>query len=344
MPSYERLVRSILGEQVYEALHKSIVKLGTQSVVDITELHDALKIAPKSVVAFLTKNLVNMKKDDAKELDLPWDSNSKMLINKMGDDVYKGHIVQEGKIVHEFDLCSIPQLAAHLLSFFELYDEVPSIQEDLNGELSDTTQHDIAQIKSQLQALESKINALIMLSATVPPAVVKKNQQDKKSKALKSLKRTELIKTGIARTMPKPSRPGVHSGSQKGITHGGKHGPKTPYSDFSVKDGQSQVSLDPNLKTGDKLSRQYGLPSQPKQPKQPKMSLTLKSDDISSTCLDCGEPDFVKGKFQKCACFKVMSTPDVKKSDRGVVTFFFKDDWDSDNQIALWHSLKKVRR
>lgn len=343
MHSHERLVRSILGDQVYEALNKSIVKLGTKSVVDITELHDALKIAPKSVVAFLMKNLASMKKDEAKEFDLPWDSSAKMLVNKMGDDVYKGHIAQEGKIVHEFDLCSIPQLAAHLLSFFELYDEVPSAQEEPKEEPKKDHQ-DIANIKSQLQALESKINALIMLSATVPQAAVKKSQQEKISKAIKSLKRTELKKAGIANTMPKPPRPGVHSGSQQGITQGGKHGPKTAHSDFDAKGGQSQVSLSPNLKTGDKLAREHGLPQQPKQPKQSKMSLTLKSEDINSKCLDCGEPDFVGGKFQKCACFKVMSTPEVKKSESGTITFFFKEDWDSDNQIALWHSLKKVRK
>ena len=335
MYSNEKLIRSILGDQVYEALNKSIVKLGTKSVVDITELHDALKIAPKSVVAWLMKNLASMKKDGAEEFKLPWDENASMLVNKMDGDVYKGHISKEGKIVHEFDLCSIPQLAAHLLSFFELYDESPA-GEHQEISAAPEANADIDKIKSQLQALESKLNALIMLAAGPAPEPVKKSQKDKLTRAIAALK-----KAGLAPGVPKPPRPGVHAGSQQGITQGGEHGPKTAESDFQTKP-KSQTDINPHLVGGNKLSQKNGLPQQPKPPKQAKMALTLKSENLDSRCADCGEPDFIKGNYSKCICFKAMSTPEVKKSERSI-TLLFKSDWDEDNQIALWHSLKKVR-
>jgi hypothetical protein len=342
---HEKLVRSIIGDEVYEALNKSIVKLNTKSVVDITELHDALKIAPKSVVAFLMQNLSEMKKDDAKEISLPWDKNASMLINKMDSDVFKGHISKDGKIIHEFDLCSIPQLAAHMLSLFELYDESPAAQPEIVTEPEKESQ-DINNIKSQLQALESKINALIVMAAgqNSPSQPVKKSQKDSLVKALKNLQKTDLKKAGMANTMPKPPRPGVHSGSQKGIAQSGFHGPKTANSDFSAKGGQSQTSLSPHLKSGDKLAAQNGLPQQPKQPKQIKSSFTMKSEHADSKCLDCGQPDFVAGKFQKCACFKVLSDPTIKKNENGSLTFTLADDWDDDNAIALWNSLRKNRK
>jgi len=336
MYSNEKLVRSILGDRVYEALNKSIVKLNTKSVVDISELHAALKIAPKSVVAFLMKETEDMKKDGAKEIKLPWDGNATMLLNKLDTDTYKGHISKDGRIVHEFDLCSIPQLAAHILSFFELYDEVPEQGEP--KEESKQEHEDIEKIKHQLQTLESKLNALIMLAAGPSQEPVQKSQKDKLTKAITALK-----KAGLAPTMPKPPKPGVHSGSQQGITQAGFHSPKTTESDSSVGRQKTKEKMNPHLKTGDKLATQSGLPQPAKQPKQPKMSMALKSESMSSKCLDCGEPDFINGKFARCACFKAMSMPDIKKSENGL-TFYFGSDWDSDNKIALWHSLRKVRR
>lgn len=343
---HEKLVRSIIGDEVYEALSKSIVKLNTKSVVDITELHDALKIAPKSVVAFLMQNLSEMKKDDAKEISLPWDKNASMLINKMDSDVFKGHISKDGKIIHEFDLCSIPQLAAHMLSLFELYDESPATQSEVKQEEPDKDSQDIDNIKSQLQALESKINALIVMAAGQNSSgqPVKKSQKDNLVKALKNLQKTDLKKAGLANKMPSPPRPGVHSGSQKGISQSGFHGPKTASSDLNSKGGQSQTSLSPHLKTGDKLAAQNGLPQQPKQAKQTKSSFTMKSENADSKCIDCGETDFAGGKFQKCACFKVLSDPSIKKNENGTLTFTLAEDWDDDNAIALWNSLRKNRK
>lgn len=336
MQNSQKLIKSILGAEVYEALNKSIVKLNTKSVVDITELHDALQIAPKSVVAFLMNNITGMAKDEAKEIKLPWDENATMLINKRDADVFTGHISKEGKIIHEFDFCSIPQLSAHILSLFELYDEVPANEElmaDAPAEPKDSGELD--KIKLQLQGLESKLNALIMLAAG-NPLDVKKSQKDKISKAIGSLK-----KAGLAPTMPRPSKPGMHSGSQAGITKAGFHNPKTAETDLSVNRAQSKEKLNPDLVAGNKLSSKNGLPQQPKQPKQTKMSLKL-SEESQSKCLDCGESDFHNGKMIRCSCFKALSAPDTKKNENGSTTILFKNDWDESSRIALWQSLRKM--
>lgn len=340
-----KLVKSILGVEVYEALNKSIVKLNTKSMIDLTELHDSLAIAPKSIVAFLMQHTKDMEKDGSKEIKLPWAENSSMLLNKMDSDVYKGHITKDSKIIHEFDLVSIPQLSAHIMSLFEAYDESPmmlegSKKEESRKEESKKEHQDISNIKMQLIALENKINALIMLSAGKTIVPEEKSQKVELAKAISALKKQPLKKAGLASTMPKPTRPGVHSGSQQGISQSGFHGPKTAHSDLSTSGGQSAVKLNPNLKTGDKLAAKNNLPAQPK---QPKTSFTMKSENSNSKCLDCGEPDLVNGEFRKCSCFKVLSNPEIKKNENGSLTFKFDTDWDSDNAIALWNSLRKVR-
>lgn len=378
---YKKIVKSILGDEVYEALQKTIVKLKSSSVVDITEMHDALQVAPKSIIAFLMKHLADMKEGEAKEIDLPWRENAKMLVNKITSDNYKGNIVEQGKIVHEFENCSIPQLAAHLLSHFELYDESineeSSVEELLNDKSSNentpikdiaspiknesptqeqsrkeegskeeskkvkSDQSNIENIKKRLETLESKINALILLAAGTVKEPMVKSQKNKITKTIKALK-----KGGLANIMPRPPRPGKHSGSQKGITKAGMHGNKTPHSDFDPTGGQTQTRLDPNLRSGQTLASKFGLPQQPqqpKQPKQPKISLTLKSESSTIYCPDCGQPTIKNGQFKKCMCFNVMSDPKVQKSENKL-TLYFNNDWDFENRLMLWQTLKKITK
>ena len=257
---HERLIKSIIGADGLEALKKAIVKEGTSSVVDITELHDALNIAPKSVVAFLINHLQPMKKGESKEIRLPWDDNARMIVNKLDNDVYKGRIIKDSKVIDDFDLCSIPQLSAHILSAFELYDESQKdinelIQEDKKPEVS---KEEIDALKLQLQNLSAKLDALLVVSAARPfvmpqvqpaqpvevnvnPAQMeanvakksdfKKAEGDLKSKIINFFKSLKLKKAGV---MPRPPRPGEHAGSKQGITTAGQHGFKTPHSDVNV--------------------------------------------------------------------------------------------------------------
>lgn len=162
------LLKSVLGEH-YLPLMKSIVKQASASVVDISELHDSLKIIPKAIMTFVMQATKDMDSEHAKEVKIPWEENAIMLINKTTDDVYKGHFTQDGKVVHEFELCSIPQLCAHLLSFSEMYDQVPD--SEVAAEPEQPPQQD--DIREHLKALDGKINALMMMIASQP---IQKNE------------------------------------------------------------------------------------------------------------------------------------------------------------------------
>lgn len=372
------LLKSLLSPQFKEVLAKAIVKQASRSVVDITELHDALEIAPKSVVAFLMAHLPQMKVGESKEIKTPWDTETILLVNKTAKDVYKGHFTKKGKIEHEFELASIPQLAAHILSHFELYDEYlidkdqeeqsrRSIKEDIFSEQVDQQtppQQEPSQtdpsLEQKVALLEQKLNQIILLLAFNDQASLKidANQLLSKPVLTKSLNKKENLKQlinvlkqlkdhlqkssgGLAPKMPRPPRPGVHAGSQRGITRAGLHGEKTPHSDLQLKAGRTQTDLSPYLKTGDKLAREYNLPQQPKQPKTKKLTFMLKSETETYHCPTCQQPIFNKGVFNKCLCFAVMSDPIVDKQGN-VVTLTFKDDWDFDSKLALWHTKYKL--
>jgi|GEM_PF-6261892 len=336
MSKRELLVKSVLGEAVYETLSKAIMKQATSSVVDITELHDALKIVPKSVMAFILSMTKEMNKDETKEESLPWEDNAKITITKSDDDVYKGYFVKDGKKAHEFDLCSIPQLAAHMLSFSELYEDAMEDHEESSVEESSSVveetkeatkeQTKSADLTGKIKDLESKLDSLILLIAsnglkkTEPKDIIRK-----------------LKKAGLAPKMPSPPSPGAKVGGMQGITMSGLHGDKTSATDTKAK--AVTAVKNPSLKVPDAGKAALTQPKQPKmaaaksESKVPK-SLTFTKNELNSTCGDCG---MLAGS---CACFRVLSKPEIVKTSGDNVTLKFKSDWDTEAVTALFKSIK----
>lgn len=118
-----KIVKSILGEDIFDVLKKSaIYKPDTKSAIQPEEIRVALEIVPRSVLSFLFANLKYRDVGAVVELDLPWSPNAKLFINKQGADNYKGEVVKDGKRLAEFMHRSLPSIGLILLTTFELYD------------------------------------------------------------------------------------------------------------------------------------------------------------------------------------------------------------------------------
>lgn len=370
------ILKSIIGDELYESLNKALVKLNTKSVVDLEELHSAIKTAPKSVIAFLMRELKDMKKDETKQIKMPWDTNSEMTITKLDADVYKGMISKDSKVIHDFNLTAIPQLAAHIMSAFEIYDE--------ESEVEASKKEDHSDIKQQIKSLDDKINSLMALVASQVATNANKvvmdkqdfikeheklvdvlrspshkddleeakeqskelkeeikksdNLEDVKKALIKNIKAYSLRKAGLAPTMPKPPKPGTKVGGSQGITKEGLHGPKTAASDTN-KHPVTQLKNAPYLKVP-KPTAGAAKPAQATKP--PKMAMSEKTivvakSEMENKCIDCGQ--IVSG----CACFKALSKPEIKKSDNTTITLKFKGDWDAEAISALYKSIKRQR-
>lgn len=356
-----KLAKAVLGDSLYGALTKAIVKLPTRTVVDITEAHDALQIAPKSVMTFLMKETQDMEDGGAKEIKVPFGENVMMLLNKMTADQYTGHFVKDGKIIHQFQHASIPQLSSHILSVFELYDESPANESNSSSETSkEATKEGTleaspgdAKMAQAIEELRTKVDQLFMMVAQKPqqiivntapaekPGLEKSDATSEKNKKLKNI----LRKAGLAPTMPKPKKPGVNAGTQ-GISRAGLHGPKTAHSDLNTH--IQTATKNPYLKTTPIAGATSATPKQPKQKtdipktpgaaKQPAMgkTLTFNKSELSNQCQDCG-------KTGHCLCFKALSKPTIKKSEDGKVTLHFDVDWDVASLQAFCQSIKRIR-
>lgn len=366
--------KSILGPDLYEALNKAIVKMGTNSVVDITELHDALKIAPKSIIAFLMRELGDMKKDGAKEIKLPWDNNSLLLINKKDSDVYAGRISKDGKTVHEFSLCSIPQLAAHLLSFSEMYDQIPdevgAIEPNKDGHAED--------LKEKVKQLEEKINTLMMLVASQVSQTNKvvmdrqefidehknlievlkspshkddkeemkeqeKELEDyiKKNEASNDLKK-ELIKNIKAYSLRKAGlAPTMPKPPKPGTKVGGNQG--ITQAGFH---GPKTTASDTNTKPRTMLENPHmqapkpgsNASMMPKTPKTPKLAASEKTLIVAKSELknQCAD---CRESIVNCFCFRALSAPIIEKRQNDMVRLKLGPDWDSEAVEALYKNI-----
>lgn len=332
MSKHLRLAKAVLGEQLYESLHKAIVKLPTRTVVDITEAHDALEMAPKSVMTFLMQTAKEMEEKEAREVDVPFDENTKMLINKLTADQYSGHFVKDGKIIHEFQNTSIPQLSSHILSVFELYNESPNQQDDPKNNPEEPKERASEDsVQKQLDELKQKIDQLFMLAANNKPQIVvnaapqKDLEKTDKKTSNKSLKKI-LKKAGMMPKMPSPPRPGTKVGGSQGITRGGLHGPKTEASDRNTHPVTQRKN--PDLKVAK--------PTTPPSIKPVGKTLTFTKSELNNLCEDCGQSGH-------CICFRALSKPEIKKSEDGKVTLRFAEDWDVDSISAFYRSIKRIR-
>jgi hypothetical protein len=360
MEDSKKLVKSIVGNEGYETLEKAITKMNTRSIVDIEELHASLKIVPKSIMSFLMVYAKVMQPGHNKTVTLPWADNCTMLLNKRDQDVYSGHIIKNGRIEHEFDLVSIPQLAAHIMSYFEMYEtedeETPAKEES-----------------KESSNLEKKINTLLVLlassvignkimadkdegsSAEESSAEESSSEESSEESSSEEIEKSEkdsqkkntsafvkaLKKAVGGPKMPSPPQAGTKVGGMQGIAQTGFHGDKTASTD---KPGHpiSTAIKDPKVKSNPQAKAMFKLPKAPKlmqseENESKKINqIIIKKSEYSSQCNDCGS------KLAACKCFTALSKPTVIDMGNDV-KLKFNDDWTDDAILSLTRSIKSKK-
>jgi ribosomal protein L37AE/L43A len=162
-----KIVKSILGEDIFEVLKKSaIYKPETKSAIQPEEIRVALEIVPRAVLSFLFANLKYRENNAVVELDLPWATNAKLFINKQGADNYKGEIVKDGKRLAEFMHRSLPSIGLILLTTFELYDL------DMLDEIKEKAPQ--PEVQQRVDKLQDLIDERLMMHSLIRDVVDKR--------------------------------------------------------------------------------------------------------------------------------------------------------------------------
>lgn len=158
------VVADLLGEDFMSSLEKAeLYKPDTNSTVSHEELADALKIVPRAVMAYLTRNLADMKDGENRHMELPFKraEGCAISISKVSSDVYHGEVLRGGKILYRFKYRTIPGIGLILLTTFELYDledlEKESVEKTKESYLSSMIEERIALRNLVSQVIEEKM-------------------------------------------------------------------------------------------------------------------------------------------------------------------------------------------
>lgn len=119
-----RILKSIVGQEGIEALQKAIYRKQTQSVADPMELYLPLMVVPRAILSWLVQNIQPLKMGEHKEFKFPGKEDVKIQVEKQSSDVYRGRVIQAGKVIHDFDKQSLPSIGGHLMTLFEQYDHL----------------------------------------------------------------------------------------------------------------------------------------------------------------------------------------------------------------------------
>lgn len=158
------IVKSILGDDIFQTLKKyEIYKPENQTVVDPAEIKIALQIVPRTVLSFLFAHLKNKKMGDVIDLDLPFIGNSKLHVEKKGNDSFTGQVVKEGRVVNNFKNRPLPSVGLILLTSLELYSEelLEEIKENKATEKDNDRLDSLQDIIDERLSLNSLVNDVI---------------------------------------------------------------------------------------------------------------------------------------------------------------------------------------
>lgn len=124
MGGARKVLEDIVGPGGYETLSKAIFRRGTQNVADPLELYLPLLVVPRAILSWLAHNIAPMPVGSIKEIKFPGRSDILINIRKEAADVYRGEMIQNGRIIHEFDKQTLPSIGGHIMTVMEQYDHL----------------------------------------------------------------------------------------------------------------------------------------------------------------------------------------------------------------------------
>lgn len=319
-------LKKTLGEN-FEVLFKTeIFKQGTRSVVDTEDIEHGLKLVPRTVMAFLIRELVPMAVGEHKEIVFPAKANVIIKVTKTERDCVSGEVIEDNKKIYDFINRTIPGLGLVLLSSLELYDI-----EDLKQE----PKEDEAYLKVQ-KLIDERLTLHELVNKVVDQKIAQKD-------AIKELMLAKLTHK-------------LHETKEELVNQKNKiaelnviHRESTPMDDeyfrgmangFEVVDS---IVNDREPSYIDKVKKESPLKSflNNRKNKKPQFNIRLtKSEHVD--CPDCGGKIFNGTGVSACICFGDSGKVYLKKSETGY-TISFGRGWDPENIQMLLEVLRSKR-
>lgn len=130
MAKYSKILNYFKNKPEYELVKNELYKPTANSALDLEEIKIGTTVVPRFLIAFLIRELRNLKIGDNKEISLDFLREGTVLsLRKQDNDTYSGEIIEKGRVIAKLEKRSIPGIGLYLMSTFELYDSSPVTQQ-----------------------------------------------------------------------------------------------------------------------------------------------------------------------------------------------------------------------
>lgn len=309
-------VKAAIGDEGFEELRKNqIFRESTNTVVLAEELDAALRIVPKTLLAYLVHNLKPMEQGQDARLVVPGHPDCYIQLTKQDSDVYIGQFIKQGKLVHNFKNSTIPNIGAHLVTYFEMYDRIIEGEKKEEPESIDYKIHRMIEEKIALRDLVSK--------------VVDQKLQEKDAIQ-------QIVMNRIASSLTIPKEPDIIveiEGEIEGEIEDGS---------LDLDKKEKKVSMEPHKKKLHDMRNRLSEINKSK--KDMSKSEVIIVENKETNCPDCLKKIFTKSEgYHGCVCFgeDMKSKIYMTKTEDGNVSLRFPKKWNPDNVKLFLEILKK---
>lgn len=363
--TWEKTLKTMVGESGYETLQKAIYKKDSDATLGPLDIYLPLLVVPRAILSWLVQNIKPMAQNENKKLEFPGIPGVTIDIIKTGRDSYRAKFIEKGKVVHEFEKQTLPNIGGQLLTFGELYTEDSAVsleqpKEDLSapaqmismmgGIPSPSNDLQWQTISSLTGAIGKLVDALVcnqMIKDNVKKALINKKKDEEEPKETEEeteeddVKKTVIAENAAGAAIPKQAIKPIP--------------PQKASRADPVKPKQIMPLSAPSAIKPKPTANSYFKSKVPStiNKSEPKEYLVLESE-LYTPCPHCGVPEFKKTetgpKYRPCACFYVTLTNDdnkrtsfvtiVKKSE-GKFGLSFNKNADPESIEALLLTLRR---
>ena len=304
-------VKAAIGDEGFEELRKNqIFRSSTNTAIKVEELDAALRIVPKALLSYLAQKLRPLSIGEEAIVEIPGQDGCYIRLTKQDSDVYIGQFIKGNQIVHNFKNSTIPNIGAHLVTYFEMYDKIIEHEQTKESESIDQKIH---------RMIEEKLALRDMVSDVV----------DKKMQEKEAIQ--QMVMNRIASSLTIPKEPIVTIEVQKEENGG-----------FELDKKEEGASMEPHKqKLHDMRSR---LSEINKSKKGMSKSEVIVIKNQEAHCPDCSKKIFTESKgYHGCVCFgeDMKSKIYMAKTEDGKISLRFPKKWNPDNVKMFLDILNK---
>ncbi len=302
-------VKAVIGDEGFEELRKNqIFRASTNTAVVVEELYAALRIVPKALLSYLVQKLRPLSPGEEAVIEIPGHEGAYIQLTKQDSDVYIGQFIRQGKLLHSFKHSTIPNIGAHLVTYFEMYDKMIEDEQSNESESIDRKIHRMIEEKLALRDLISD--------------VVDKKMQEKEAIQ-------QMVMNRITSSLTVPKEPTVTIEVQED-------------GEFELDKKEEKTSMEPHKqKLHDMRSR---LSEINKSKKDMSKSEVIVVNNKEAHCPDCRKKIFTKSEgYHGCVCFgeDMKSKIYMAKTEDGKIALRFPKKWNPDNVKMFLDILNK---